>query len=329
MKKRKVIFYIIIFIIIGELLIRIDKKFLILKNSTIQIEAIIEESSVKKEIDNSSFKIDSSQYRILVIGDSYINGGGIDSKEKFSKKLSQSIEDTNLINKNLLVLDVSRPSNNTMDNFATFLHYQPKFRPHVIIWAYNFNDIIGGISAQLKEKDPKKLNSNPPKRLPKERKGPKALMKSIYSYSELLRHLSTELQKELKVNGIVLPFGDFYYLIEKAYSKEDKNWFETKQILNNVVEICRESNTKFILYNMPEFNLLQEENLFSKIDDAFDNYSKSNKYITYINGRDDFEGVVDDTYLISKYDGHPNKLAHAIIANRIAEIILSELRSNK
>ena len=300
-----------------------------MKNAPIQIEAIIEESLVKKEIDNNSFKIDSSQFRILVIGDSYINGGGIDSKEKFSKKLSQFIDEANLISKNSFVLDVSRPSNNTMDNFATVSHYQPKFKPHVIIWAYNFNDIIGGVSSQLKEKAPKTFNSNPPKRLSKERKGTKAFMKSIYSYSELLRHLSTELQKELKVNGIVLPVGDFYYLIEKAYSNEEKNWLETKQILNNVTEICQQSDTKFILYNMPEFNLLQEENLFSKIDDSFDNYSKSNKYITYINGRDDFEDLQDDTYLISKYDGHPNKAAHAIIANRIAEIILTEFRSNK
>ena len=79
MKKRKAIIYIIIFIIIGELLIRIDKKFLVLNNSPIQIEAIIEQSIVKQEIDDSRFKLDSSQFRILVIGDSYINGGGIDS----------------------------------------------------------------------------------------------------------------------------------------------------------------------------------------------------------------------------------------------------------
>jgi len=324
MKALKFILYTCLFFLVGELIVRIDLEYDLLNNTPNKIEVKIEESVLKNKIEKGDFITDSNQIRILVIGDSYINGGGISSKNKFSKKLSSLLENKYSLEKEILILDVSRPSNSTLDNYNSFIFYNKKFKPQFVFWAYNFNDILYSIPQPQQVNLAKKTEKSPPKRMSKKKNGLKKFTSQLYSFSELTRYLSSNIQKQLKFRGIVMPLGEFYQLTQKTYLETNKNWIDTKKKLDTVLQICKKSQSKFILYRMPEFNLLNHSNLFYSIDKEIVNYVNSNKNIVYYNGIKDFENEDSDKFMLSKYDGHPNKLAHMRIAEKIAKYINRE-----
>jgi lysophospholipase L1-like esterase len=315
MKALKFILYICLFFLVGELIIRIDLKYDLLNKSPNKIEIKIEASELKNKVEQGNFIPNPNQTRILVIGDSYINGGGISIENKFSKKLSY------LLKEEVLILDISRPSNSTLDNYNSFMFYQEKFKPQFVFWAYNFNDILYSIPEVNPSKNAEIL---PPKRASKKKEGLKKYVSQLYSYSELTRYLSSNIQKQLKFQGIVMPVGEFYQLTQKTYLDTNKNWIDTKKKLDTVSQICKTNQSQFIIYKMPEFNLLNHTDLFNSLDKEFVNYANSNNNIIYFNGINDFKNENSEKFMLSKYDGHPNELAHLRIAKKIAEYIKKE-----
>ena len=175
---------------------------------------------MRNKIEKGNFIPNPNQIRILVIGDSYINGGGIPIEKRFSKRLS------NLLKEETLILDISRPSNSTLDNYNSFLFYQEKFKPQFVFWAYNFNDILYSIPPINSSK---KTEIVPPKRVSKKKIGLKKYVSQLYSFSELTRYVSSKIQKQLKFQGIVVPIGEFYQLTQKTYLETNKNWIDTKR----------------------------------------------------------------------------------------------------
>ncbi|WP_299045464.1 hypothetical protein [uncultured Polaribacter sp.] len=306
-----------LFFLVGELIIRIDLKYDLLNNKPGIIEVKIEASELKNNVEQGNFIPNSNQTRILIIGDSYIHGGGISSEDKFSKKLSA------LLKEDALILDVSRPSNSTLDNYNSFMFYQEKFKPHFVFWAYNFNDILYTLPIITSSKKTEKTKL-PPKRINKKKNNLKKYVSQLYSFSELTRYLSSNLQKQLKFKGIVIPLGEFYQLTQKTYLESNEKWRDTKKKLDRVSQICKKNQSQFILYRMPEFNLLNHSSLFTIVDNEILSYINKNDDIVYYNGIKDFENEVASKFMLSKYDGHPNELAHLRIAKKIAAHINRE-----
>ena len=321
MKTLKFLLYATLFFLIGEFIVRLDMKYDVLNNSPNKIEIKVEKSELRSEIEQGNFIPNSNQIRVLILGDSYINGGGISAKNKFSKKLSQLLE--NSYSKEILILDISRPSNSTLDNYNSFKFYENKFKPQFVFWAYNFNDILYSIPKEIPTEIAVAAEVLP-KRLPKKRNGLKKFVLQVYSFSELTRYLSKNIQKQLKFRGIVIPVGDFHHLTKQAYLETSEPWINTQKLLKEVSLLCKKNQADFILYKMPEFNLLNHPNLFQSIDTAIDNFVESNKNITYFNGISDFKNEDGNKFMLSKYDGHPNELAHMRIAEKIAEYIKTE-----
>lgn len=329
-KTIKVFLYFILFLFVGEMLIRIDIKFDLLNSAPKKISVMIERSNLLNLVDSGLFVPDSSGFRVMVIGDSYIHGGGIGPEHKFSKVLA-SILDSLGINKSIQILDVSRPSNNTQDNFNSLLFYGVRFQPDYVIWAYNFNDILGPIHGVGDEKTTTELveNEKAPIRIRKETKGIKELILNIYKLSELAGYLSSTLQKELKLKGIVIPAGDFYYLIKRAYLESNENWMKSKEIIGEAAHICDSYGATFILYKMPEFNLLSNRKLYRNADQALTSFVDTVPNIVYRDGFNDFNDGNGDQFMLSKYDGHPNVLAHRVIAESVSKFILLQEQSKK
>jgi len=154
MKKLKVIWFILILLTVGELLLRFDKNYDLLGRNEKEVIAVeMEDSEIRKKVEAKTFELDSNQLRILVLGDSYIYGGGIDPQKKFSRTLSTSLEKKQ---EQTYVLDVSKPANNTIDNYNAFKYYYDLFQPQIVFWAYNINDIEELEGAKSTEQDTKK-----------------------------------------------------------------------------------------------------------------------------------------------------------------------------
>lgn len=328
MKAVKIILYALLFFAIGEALVRIDRRFDLLNNAPQKIAVEIEESDLLKTVQEGRFVSDSSQFRILVIGDSYIHGGGIDPAEKFSKKLEAILNSADTLSCDFVVLDVSVPRNNTLDNYNAFEFFDQSFDPHLVFWAYNYNDILGKLKRDEEGHSDSEEAKQPPKQIKRERRGLNKIIKEVYSLSRLALYLSETAQKELKTLGIVTPGGDFSNLTRKVYLPSSKNWQETQRIFTQVSEICQSDKKDFIFYKMPEFNLMHKPELFSMPDNALLQFTDSIDNMVYINGSQEFADLDINQYKMSKYDGHPNAKAHLFIANRIAEYIKGLSRLN-
>lgn len=319
MKKTAIFF--LVFILVGEGLLRFDKEFDFLnKNANAIIRVELAESELRDRVEQGEFDIKSDQLRVLVLGDSYIFGSFIGSEKKFSTQLQKDLNNSELGGKQAVVLDVSRASNNTSDNFDFLKYYNDIFKPHIVFWAYHYNDIqdLRSMEETASEEEIT-LRDEAAKRKVSVWK---AIVKRIYKTSELINFLSSSLQRELKLNGIILPFGDFYALTQQTYHEKNKDWQLTKDIFEEVVKICKDENMELIVYKLPIFNLLDNNALLSKVDATLSDYFKQHEAVHYLYGYDDFKGEDSYTYRVSKYDGHPNENAHRKMANRTKNEIL-------
>ncbi len=321
MKALKFILYTCLFFLIGELLVRIDIRYDLLNNAPEKIAVEIEESDLLESVKSGRFVADSGQFRILVIGDSYIHGGGINPTDKFSKKLDGLLNNDSQSEHDYVILDVSVPRNNTLDNYNSFHYYYERFQPHLVFWAYTYNDILGRVKLPEQHQGSSEPINEPPKQALRERKGLDKIVKRVYSNSKLTLYLSENIQKELKTMGIVPPVGDFYNLTQKAYLATSKNWQESQRIFSRVLATCEAGQSQLFIYQMPEFNLLHKPELFSVADEAVYLYMERANGIHYVKGDTEFKGLDGNEYKISKYDGHPNAKAHALIADRVADYI--------
>lgn len=309
---------------VGEVIVRIDSnlKFFDSDNPAI-ISIEMEESSLRENLNGGSFVPSLRQLRVMVVGDSYIHGGGIESSEKFSKKLLNNLKNETT-DKETLILDISRPSNNTLDNFNSYKYYVDRFMPDLIIWAYNFNDIQGELGTELEEYIDE---GQSPNQVEKEVSFSRSIVEAVYKKSQLILYLSSSVQKELQLNGIVLPVGDFYFLTKSAYQKQNQGWINTQKIFSKVVDNSIKNEVELFVYNMPEFNMLENNDLFDQVDRSLSEFfSNQGEKVHYINGFDDFDQFSDfSKFTLSKYDGHPNSLAHERIANRMTTEIMNLL----
>lgn len=303
------------------MLVRVDKTFdLFDKNAEAVIKIEMAESSLRETVENREFKADSNQLRILVLGDSYIHGSMIDPQQKFSKQLKTRLDKNKPIGKEIVVLDVSKPNNNTSDNFDFLKYYSDLFQPDIVFWAYHFNDVedLRPVQQMINEAEITEKG----KSTERKRTGLKSLVKKIYKMSKLTGYMSASLQRELKLKGIVLPLGDFYKLTKQSYHKENKDWQLNEDILEEAIKISIENNSKIIMYKLPVFNLLENNTLFSQVDTTLATFFEQHDGVHYLYGYDDFKDGTSEEYRLSKYDGHPNQKAHEVMATRAEEEIL-------
>ena len=157
---KKILIYFLFFAIIGESMIRFDQKFTLMEDTRIvKISTDIAITPEYESIKNGTHIAKPEDLKIMVIGDSYIHGGGIEFKDNFSQNLKE-IVNTNAGNFDKgLILDVSIPNSNNLDNNETYFQFVDQFQPDLVIIGYNLNDTDGNLDKGTNsETDKKKRN---------------------------------------------------------------------------------------------------------------------------------------------------------------------------
>ena len=316
---KRTILYFLLFVAIGELMIRIDKEFSVLKSNTIvKISTNIEITPEFKMLKNNTFSFNKNDLRIMVIGDSYIHGGGIDFKDNFSQQLKKIFKNKIDNQNKIWVLDVSKPSSNNYDNNKTYFQYVDVFKPNIIILGYNINDVNGNLNT--KDNFNKTKNSTNTK---KTRREAETLIKKIYRIvykSKVIHFAMHKIHNELKNIGIIIPYSNFDLTIKSYYQNKD-SWIKSKVLLTEIINDVRKRKSQLIVYKFPEFNLLEYPILFEKANNIIAEFFSKYNFVIYKNGRLCFSGEKSEKYILSKYDGHPNAKAHNKIAKDVYEII--------
>ncbi len=235
-------------------MIRFDKSFTILEeNRIVKISTDIELTPEYQLLKKDSLIISDEDLRIMVIGDSYIHGGGIEFKDNFSQRLKILLESNNLSFNNIWVLDVSKSSSNTLDNNRIYFQFAEKFKPVIVILGYNLNDIDGDL---LKKRDSIKYTKNF-KKVKSSSDESLKLIKRIYNTiykSHLVHYVLYKTHRKLNSLGIIIPNSNFDELI-KSYYENKENWQRSKGLLDEIIEDSKQRDIQLIVYKFTEGNL--------------------------------------------------------------------------
>ena len=303
-------------------MIRFDESFTLLEeNRIVKISTDIELTPEYQLLKNDKFNVSEQDFRIMVIGDSYIHGGGIEFKNNFSQQLKKLVLSSDNLNyNNIWVLDVSKSSSNNLDNNKTFFQFAQTFKPNIVILGYNINDIEGNLDKKVdslsKIVDFKKKRTSSNQSI--------TITKRIYNFvhnSHFLQYTLHNIHKKLNTYGIIIPYSRFDNLM-KSYKRNEENWRKSKILLNEIIDNTNQSGIQLIVYKLPQTNLLDYPQLFSGANESIELYFKNNKKIIYLDGSEALVGEKSKEYILSKYDGHPNEKAHKKMAEHVFDTII-------
>lgn len=319
---KKILIYIAIFFITGEVMIRFDESYTpLVDNRIVKIATDIELTPELEMIKNNNFIFNDKDLRIMVLGDSYIHGGGIDFENNFSQQLKKMFEKKNLNVNKTWVLDVSRPSSNNLDNNLAYFNFVEKFNPNIVILGYNLNDIEG----ELEKKDLEFSNINNLSKNQPSGALTKSLIGKIYKVvqtSHLLNYVIRKAHRKLNQYGIIIPNSKFDINM-KSYYQNKEIWQKSKILLREVIEHARNNGIQLIVYKFPEINMLEYPQLFAKANESIKIFFNDYPSVIYMDGSKFFEGEKSEKFILSKYDGHPNERGHKKMATDVFNIIQS------
>lgn len=316
---KKTILVVIIFFVTGELMMRLDEHFKLFDDTrVVKIAKEIVITSEYKMMSENKIDFGDNNLRVMVMGDSYIAGGGIEAKDRFSEQLKLILKNDNKKYDAVYVLDVSKPSNNTLDNRQSYFEFVEKFKPQYVIIGYNFNDIDGNLDKSLVKVDSGKTAADMTNSYVRQ-----TLLQKIthfYKQSKVLDYVLHTLHNELKIHGFIFPNSVLDVTIQ-TYVQNQKPWQESKQLLQEVSDDARKKNIELIVLKFPEIYLLEYPKIFQQTENVIRDFYKKSPWVTFINGNDLFKGDKSKDYILSKYDGHPNEKAHKKMAVAIAKFI--------
>ena len=322
---KNIIIYVALFIFIGELMIRFDESFTILEdNRIVKIATSIKETPEYKLLKDDSFTFDKNDLKVMVVGDSYIHGGGVEFKNNFSQQLKRLLITEKFDYGNIWVLDVSKASSNNLDNNQTYFEFADRFNPDIVILGYNINDVDGNLE-KLKRNLVKVKNSKNKKVAGAEAKTTIRKIYNIIYKSHFIHYVLHNLHNNLKINGITIKNSRFDLTLKSYYQDRD-NWKKSKELLSDIVDHTNQKQIQLIVLKIPEVNLLEQQHLFLKADQAIETYFNNYPLVTFVNGKDILKDMSSKDCILSKYDGHPNEKAIIKLSESIFQLIKYKLK---
>ena len=319
MRLKRIFIAILLFIIIGEVMMRFDEQFELLQEHRVvkaltQIAATPEFTMLK----DNSLTIDPGDLRVMVLGDSYISGAGLEPRDNFCHQLKEMLKANNLRFNNIYVFDASVPKNNNLDNNETYFTYVDKFKPDVIILGYNYNDLMDNLNKKeipdSTDKPAEKVRSS------EEKKNTVRKMIDFVFKSKFARYLHTNLYTQFKVHGIIFPNSEFDIMM-KSYSENSERWNKSKALLKEWMDDAQKRNMEIVILQCPQTDLMSYRNLFKQADSTIKKFFELSPKVKYRSVVDFFGGEDLSKYILSKYDGHSNAEAHKKIAEQAYSLI--------
>lgn len=298
MKFIKPIFLSILFILIGELVFKLDE---VLR----KVHAIQEEiPSIKPPKQNAE-----CEYNIYLLGDSYTAGQGIPKGMKISDILEFE---------GYCLIDQTKGGDDWIDYYKKYLKIINECNKNdIVIIGINWNDILYKENEYL-FRDSVYIQNIISKPIKTQTQHQKPFYRKLYTSSKLASTLSSNIQNTIKRHGLALPIGDFHYLNKKGYAERK---FQLDEILSKIDSLNRINKINCILYLMPEYNLLDNKKYFENYINYYN--QKNIESIVVMNGFDDFNFEKGQDFMLSVHDGHPNSKAHEIIAKSFIRYLTS------
>jgi len=258
--------------------------------------------------------------RIAVLGDSWAFGWGVNQDQVVTylveKQLNQSSE-----KKQFEVMNFSLFGYNFQQQEAVLREKVLAFKPDVVIFAFNINDLEGIDLLSLNDSQVKEMN------------GYKISKRNFYNvmrniekigneYSHTFRLIDTALRGLAILMHIDKPGKEFYF--KKFYENNAPEFMFLSDALQRINRLSKENNFDAYIFYFPWMQELTQENPYKETFEKVSNVAKKNGFST-LNLFPFFKDQDVRKLRISNIDGHPTALGHRIAADAIASFLLSNI----
>jgi hypothetical protein len=219
------------------------------------------------------------------------------------------------------LLDLTEPGSNTFYNRRAFDQYLRTFSPQVVILAYNHNDVYGDQGDTLRASSTSSLNPPPARVTTTARRDSfqdiVTTARALLGRSHALTLALVKLNMELKLAGVIVPGTEFDHLINRSHAPDYGGWIASQKHLLAIAEACRDRHVTFMVYIVPELEMLPRYSVFTRLDAYLMSYFETIG-VRRRNGVEPFLTTRGETFALSRYDGHPNEAAHEMIAEDLS-----------
>ncbi len=328
----------LMFLLVGEVLIRVQQTNVFFAGTGVEVvRTDFLPSEELRQLDEGRFVPQPGDLRIMVLGDSKVRGLGVPYPEIASVRLEQALlREGSQIGHRIHVLNLSRPGNNTLQNKLTFLKYYKAYKPQVVLLAYNIDDVYG----DNLEDDSKSAGSPAGSSAASTHAATAPQLhysfldrmrnvvhdtQNFIFHAQVLQYGLTQLNMQLKLTGLVVPGTEFYHLVREAYRPDSPGWVLSQRHLAEMIDDCKADGITFVVYIVPQLEMLAHPHVFDDANATLERFFASHGVET-IDGLTPFLGSDSSQYAVSRYDGHPNAKAHAIIARQWGQSLTPVLR---
>jgi hypothetical protein len=327
MKFLKVLYFLLIFLVVGEIIVRLDDRLRpFSQDAQTEFKVDFNESYEWQLVRGNKVPLDDSTYRVLLLGDSYMHGIGFARDSSVAEVLKQKLKASHLPYKRFLVLDATKGANNTLDNYQEYLVLDKVFKPNLVLLGYNENDPGGNMDEDgAKHLSLANVKADHPN---VETFGSK--LSTLLANSHLLFFGIHQLNIQMKLSGHILSGSDLDKEIN-FYTQNQPNWVKSEKILDKLMDSTQDRKEHLLVLMLPIYNLLSNHQLFKPVDSAiyhcFTDTSRSN--VAVWNTRSFYDGMPVNALTVNKYEEHPSTMVHRMMADSIFNFVAERISGKK
>ena len=228
--------------------------------------------------------------RILVLGDSYVEGAGVSRHERFCSRLQQALQQSY---PEAQVIAAGVSGWNTRQEAQFLERYGTALAPDVVLVAYVLNDAEGTDQHAF--------------RTTQWEQWLQTRLKSYLCYRVLRWRRGTD--------------AEYWKTIRNQHQPGSSTWQDVDQSLTRIANWCRDRDVACQLAVLPIFTLLADQG--REVSEQVVARSAALGMRSY-HTLDDFNGRWAE-FAVSPYDAHPNAAAHHRLAHRMARELEPDL----
>ena len=270
-------------------------------------------------------------YRILVLGDSFTWGIGLDVDETILKLLEQQLAAEETF-RAVEVINAADPGANTVQQRLLLREKGLKYEPDQVLVIYNLNDIE--YLPQLSNQTYEDLESIPVVEIdPGEdirgysrNQGLRGIILEVERHSVLVRFLVPRVGALLRKFGLI-DSVEFSWVekIYQGFTDENPGWLESKRSLMEIADECRAHGCTLGVAIYPLFaNLERYEG--RHVHRTILDFCKEAD-IRAIDLLPLFEGTDTQSHWINFMDSHPNAAVHRSVATALLPVVREQMRA--
>ncbi len=248
------------------------------------------------------YATEADTVRILVLGDSFTDGSGVEAGETHPRVMEQILNQRAPAGKRFRVVNAAWGGSLTAQWVDTLRHVLSEVRPHLVLAVFYMRDGT--------------FTGSQPAFFQRIRDDFRRSCGLGYRLCYLYRRSVDAMHLSVLSKRIASDFHDHYFGTEE----ETVEWRMARENIEQMAALSADSGAGFALANFPTLFHLQTDHPFKQIYDAIGQFAKRQS-IPYVDLFPAFEGRSAPELWVSPTNQHPNAQGHQIAGSYLADAI--------